>query len=112
VARGKDLQVEVDDVPAGDHVGVARAEALAQYCQERSLGGDAGDGRRGYRWPDEKHLPRTARASEGHRGDRAGPVGLDVEGEPRQRPWFTVLSTMVHSACPAPAPTTRGEPVT
>ena len=40
---------------------------------------------RGHRWPDEEHLPRTSRASEGHRGDRAGAVGLDVEGEPRQR---------------------------
>ncbi len=36
VASGEDLQVEVDDVPAGDHVGVARAEALAEHCQERS----------------------------------------------------------------------------
>jgi hypothetical protein len=85
MARGEDLQVEVDDVPAGDHVGVARAQALAQHRQERSLGRDAGDGRRGHRWPDEEHLPWTARASEGHRGDRASPVGLDVEGEPRQR---------------------------
>jgi hypothetical protein len=85
MARGEDLQVEVDDVPAGDHVGVTRAEALAQHRQERALGGDAGDGRRGHRWPDEEHLPRTARAGEGHRSDSAGLVGLDVEGEPGQR---------------------------
>ena len=81
------LEVEVDDVPAGQHVGVELADAGGEGVEGLALAG-AADGAVGQGAPggvDDVHLVGARAVERDGEEAPAGGVGLDVEGQHRRR---------------------------
>ena len=78
----EDIETEVDDVPSGDHIRVARGDALGERREQPGLGRKRCDEWRWVRLADEEDFASSALPCQRNHRHRAVRIGLDVKREP------------------------------
>ena len=76
-------QIEVDDVPAGEHVGIERSDARGEGLERGALGRAAAGalGHRPVAAVDDEHLVDAGREQRNRQQPLALGIRLDVEGQ-------------------------------